>query len=136
MQQYVAGLLFDSGGENIALILKNRPDWQSGKFNVIGGKWEKTDANYHDAMKREALEEAGVDVDWEHRFTLTSSSYCVHFFSAHTDLAYQAKTMESEPIVLMPVKQLPGNLIPNLFWIIPMLNDPDIEVPKIIRDIS
>lgn len=37
MTFYVAGLAFSTDLQHVALIKKNRPDWQAGKFNGIGG---------------------------------------------------------------------------------------------------
>jgi hypothetical protein len=34
----VAGFLFRNNDTEVALIRKNKPDWQKGKLNGIGGK--------------------------------------------------------------------------------------------------
>jgi len=57
MKRYVVGFAFDSQGW-FALIEKNRPDWQKGLWNGIGGKIEG-DESPADAMSREFHEEAG-----------------------------------------------------------------------------
>lgn len=133
MKVYVSGLLYDNEGKNIALILKNRPAWQMGNYNVIGGKLEPTDPSLSEAMRREAIEESGVDVEWSQRTTLLGEDYVIYYFSAHTDEIYGAKTMEDEPIHLFPVNQLPENLIYDLRWLIPLLNDSSVDVPKIFK---
>ena len=38
--EYVVGFAFDKKRENVALIQKNRPPWQKGKLNGIGGHIE------------------------------------------------------------------------------------------------
>lgn len=70
MKNYVAGFMFSKDGENIALIVKNKPDWQKGLLNGIGGKVELQDMDFcHGdaiynaslrAMVREFEEETGV----------------------------------------------------------------------------
>lgn len=43
MKEYVLGFAFNRERTKIVLILKNRPDWQKGKYNGIGGKIEPSD---------------------------------------------------------------------------------------------
>jgi hypothetical protein len=38
--RYVAGFLFDSALHNVLLIEKQKPEWQVGMLNAIGGKIE------------------------------------------------------------------------------------------------
>jgi 8-oxo-dGTP diphosphatase len=40
MIKYVVGFLFNEGKTKVVLIKKNRPDWQKGYFNGVGGKIE------------------------------------------------------------------------------------------------
>jgi len=54
--RYVLGFMFDRDYAEVALILKNRPAWQAGKWNGIGGKIEG-DETPHAAMVREFTEE-------------------------------------------------------------------------------
>ena len=56
---YVVGFLFEASLERVLLRLKARPAWQRGKLNGIGGKVEAGETPFY-AMRREALEEAGV----------------------------------------------------------------------------
>lgn len=137
MQEYVAGFLFDDHGTQVALIEKNRPAWQAGKFNAIGGKIEHGE-HRQSAMNREFKEEAGVETHWRHRFSLVRTEvYAVHFYSSfsthHLDLV---ESQEDEPIVIHSVDPLPVNLIPNLRWIIPMILDNTILIPETIYDIA
>ena len=41
MKKYVLTFLFTSDYKNVWLIEKNRPNWQKGSLNGIGGKIEK-----------------------------------------------------------------------------------------------
>jgi 8-oxo-dGTP diphosphatase len=57
MKRFVVGFVFDSNGW-FAMIEKQRPDWQKGLWNGIGGKIEE-DETPVEAMTREFFEEAG-----------------------------------------------------------------------------
>jgi len=133
--EYVAGLLFSDEGDRVALILKNRPAWQAGKFNAIGGKIELNETP-EAAMRREFIEEANVDATWQFRFTLGNPGlWGVHFFSCYSSAAMaDLQTMTDEPIEVIEIHALPENLIPNLRWIIPLLLDPTVVVPHYIVD--
>lgn len=62
MTKYVVGFLFNSitpdVGQKVVLIRKNKPDWQRGKLNGVGGKIEPGE-NAFNAMVREFEEETG-----------------------------------------------------------------------------
>lgn len=132
---YVAGLLYSDEGDRVTLILKNRPDWQAGMYNAVGGKIEFGESP-EDAMKREFIEEAGVDIDWDFRFTLTNPGvFSVHFFSCHsTEAMTYLRTCTDEIVEVVETYSLPENTIANLWWIIPMLNDGTVVVPPVIED--
>ncbi len=51
-----------TGTDNVLLIEKNRPEWQKGKFNLVGGKVEPGEKPI-DAALREFHEEAGIKAD-------------------------------------------------------------------------
>lgn len=125
---YVAGFLFDSSGFRVALIEKQRPKWQRGKFNGIGGHVEEGEAPY-DAMRREFHEETGIDVrEWYHFATLAGESdvlWTVHFFCAHDTvdllLVRDEPQKTDEHVTIFKVHELDfGQTIPNLRWLIPM----------------
>jgi 8-oxo-dGTP diphosphatase len=125
--EYVAGLLYNDDGSKVALILKNRPAWQAGLYNAIGGKIEPGELSFG-AMNREFIEEAGVDLDWDLRITLVGPGFKVHFFSYHDSEALEEiRTCTDEVIGVFDTYDLPDNIIPNLRWIIPMLDDDSVE---------
>lgn len=49
---------------NVLLVLKNKPTWQNGRLNLIGGKIEPGESP-EDAAKRELKEESGFCLDHE-----------------------------------------------------------------------
>jgi 8-oxo-dGTP diphosphatase len=67
MKKYVVGFLIS--GSLVSLIKKNRPEWQKGKINGIGGKIEKGETP-EQAMKREFYEEAGIRINKWKRFAV------------------------------------------------------------------
>jgi 8-oxo-dGTP diphosphatase len=128
MKEYVAGFLFNERKKHVALILKNRPDWQSGKFNAIGGSVETEKAEFPlGAMRREFKEETGLDVDNWHAFATLEDDrgWKVYFYWAIGEVWACRKTTD-EDIKVFRVEDLPENIIPNLRWLIPMaLSIPD-----------
>lgn len=121
--EYVAGLLYSDEGLEVTLILKTRPDWQAGLYNAVGGKVEPGETPLM-AMNREFIEEAGVDIEWEPRIILEGPDYKVHFFSCHsTDAMRHVRTCTDEIVEVVETYVLPENIVTNLWWIIPMMND-------------
>lgn len=121
MQGYVAGFLFSDDYREIVLVHKNRPDWQKGMFNGVGGKIEDTDLSAYYAMSREFLEEAGMDVTTWKKFgkIIVKDEAVVHLFVACGDV-YRAETQTDEGIFVLPVADLPlSPIVSGLQWIIP-----------------
>jgi len=120
MTEYVAGFLFDR--DKVALVRKNRPSWQAGKFNGIGGHVE-TGENPINAMAREFEEETGYFTyawEWYHFCTLSGEDWTVHFYYIGGDSS-ALRTTTDEEIVVIPVSEATTkNCIPNLTWLIPM----------------
>lgn len=127
MKIYCVGFMFDDEGRDVLLIQKNRPEWQAGLFNGIGGKVELTESPAA-AMLREFEEEAGVATtgeDW-HLFCLMKAraEALIYFYRGFsTRVLDHAKTMEDEPISIWPVASVTSGAlrcVPNLHWLIPM----------------
>lgn len=131
MQQYVVGFLFNPEKTRVAMVYKHKPEWQRGLFNGIGGKIEPGETPAA-AMLREFHEEAGVYVTWKSATILKGIDFEVHVFTATSNAIDDAHTIEREEIVTVDPRALPGNVIPNLKWLIPMLLDPDVEMPVVI----
>lgn len=56
--EYVLGFMFNEDESKVLLIMKNRPAWQAGKLNGVGGKIEAGETPIQ-AMEREFAEETG-----------------------------------------------------------------------------
>lgn len=122
MTEYVAGFLFDRSQNTVVLIRKNRPDWQVGMLNGVGGHIDPGESA-DDAMRREFREEAGLDLDsWEHYASLTGDWGCVWFYRAFVDHAtlMSLRPKTDEPLVITSTRAIPGNVVPNLHWLLPM----------------
>lgn len=125
-QEYVVGFLHDEN--RVALVKKNRPQWQDGLLNGIGGKIEKYDPTPLDAMRREFQEEAGVYISgWDYFLKLSGQQSVIHCF-AYFDYWHTldaVKTMEDEEIVVKPITSLNvggrNRTVPNVRWILPLM---------------
>jgi 8-oxo-dGTP diphosphatase len=136
--QYVVGFLFKeievkfffmTVMENVALIEKNRPAWQKGKYNGIGGHIEKGETPAQ-AMKREFFEEAGVSIDsWEQYCTVYYTDAIIHFFRAFGN--YEIETKTDERVFWKPIDKLGDNIIPNLHWLIPLALYTDTDMQRV-----
>jgi 8-oxo-dGTP diphosphatase len=131
---YVAGFLIDPNTRQVALVRKNRPTWQAGKLNAIGGKIEPGETSA-DAMRREFLEEAGQDISaWKHFATVAGCMYEVHFYRAFGTLEH-VRTMESEPIELHNLDNIGDDIIANLSWLLPLaMYTHDIYEPVVAQE--
>ncbi len=126
MSGYVLGFAFNAGRDRVALIEKNRPDWQLGKLNGIGGHIEQSDTTPFDAMQREFSEEAGLNIStWMSYAILRAPSWTVYVFSAHNVGIHALRKETDERLVNCDVDNLPPNVLPNLRWLIPLALDPD-----------
>ena len=128
---YVAGFCFDETGR-VALVRKARPEWQAGLLNAVGGKVEPGESAV-DAMRREFVEEAGVELEWDHIVELLFDGGRVDFFRCLVDSSVmdQVSTCTDEPIELHHIDDVRRHdVIPNLRWLLPFAAhaSPDYEL--------
>lgn len=121
-QEYVVGFLLDGDGR-VALIRKNRPTWQQGRLNGIGGRVEPVEGP-DEAMRREFTEEAGADIGgWQPFVRMTLPDAALTFYRCWADphVLDALRTMTDEPVALVPVDKITDYLIvPNLAWLVPL----------------
>lgn len=123
MIHYCLGFLFNFNGSHpqVVLIRKNRPAWQAGKLNGVGGKLEGTETP-EQAMRREFFEEAGMDIiDWRPVSELVFFDAVVHVFAAYRGdtINSSVKTMTDELIEIVDARRQ-WDVMPNLRWLLPM----------------
>jgi 8-oxo-dGTP pyrophosphatase MutT (NUDIX family) len=123
MKKYTIGIYFDCYLSKVALILKNRPEWQAGKYNFPGGHIEDNENNF-DCVIREFKEECGIKTsydDWKHIGCIHNKSYYkVDIFTAIQDIEHGVlSTTEDQEVIWVDINKLPENIISNLFWLIP-----------------
>jgi len=124
MTKYVAGFLFNPDLSKVALIKKNKPDWQKDKLNAIGGKVEDGESSFT-AMTREFWEEADIKItDWEFFCKMSGEDWEVDFFRSCGD--YKIRSVESEEVNWYDIKEI-NNLpvIQNLKWLVPLAMSQD-----------
>ena len=122
MIEYVVGFAIDRL-DQVALIRKNRPDWQRGLLNGIGGKVEPGEVP-ENAMVREFHEETGLKLtSWEHFLTMSFPDATIYFYR-HVDtdprLLSEIRSVTDEKVGLFHVYSPGLNVVPNLLWLIPL----------------
>lgn len=124
--QYCLGLPFNVDRDRVLLINKERPDWQRGKLNGVGGQ-RREDETYLQSMRRECLEETGCDIpesDWNFVLDMEFPQALIKVYSAFTDEVYKAEQVTDEKPELMPITWLTTKrFLHNLQWIIPLCLD-------------
>jgi 8-oxo-dGTP diphosphatase len=133
MTDYIIGFLFNQAGDEVALIQKNKPEWQKGKLNGIGGKLEEGEEPLQ-AIDREFTEEAGVSgLDWKFRFKLSGPDFNMHIYSCFSDRMNEVRTMEEEKVgtYLVGAVTLSG-AVSNLQWMVPLLQERNLEISDMV----
>lgn len=133
-QKYVCGFLTftlpGSEEKRVVLVHKNRPKWQAGKFNGVGGKVEFGESPTQ-AMIREFAEEAGIvgGIQWKLFAELNGPDYTVLYYTAFlpnwtpayeatTDEAITDHSINNLPEMVSPSKQLLEMIDHNYYTII------------------
>lgn len=107
MKKYVLGFAFSKDKKEVILIEKQKPDWQKGKLNGVGGKIEK-DEMPHLAMVREFEEETGVSTDviqWDlfgemvFDNDIMGGKAVVFLFRMNNDIISECFTNETEEVL-------------------------------------
>jgi 8-oxo-dGTP diphosphatase len=134
MKRYVCSFLFSPDRTRVLLIRKNRPTWQAGRLNGVGGKIEPGETPVQ-AARREFREETGLDLpepSFAHVLTLggpddfgSGVPWEGYFFRAFGPVD-EGRAMTDERLEVHTVDPLPRDVIPNLRWMIPLLLDDDV----------
>jgi len=123
MTSYCLGFAFIDHDNFVVLIRKNKPAWQKGLLNGVGGKIEENELT-HDAMVREFLEETGIIHRHWTKFTrMNFDGAEVFCFATRLPKGNDNLTQTTEEQVglfsVIDARNHP-KIIPNLQWLIPM----------------
>ncbi len=132
---YVVGFAFNQAMTAVALIKKNRPAWQAGKCNGIGGKVEQGETPIQ-AMVREFREETGVftsEEEWRELaelkgvdsqneiFTVSS------FFTNNEDIFRYVEAITDEEIIHVHIEDIASGkfheFVPSVPWLVFLAKD-------------
>lgn len=118
--------MFNPNETDVLLIVKNKPKWQFGKLNGIGGKIEEKETPLQ-AMIREFKEETGIECkEWKRVTVMIGEDWEVQVFTTISSKVFDFKTMTDEEVLLIPISELDSyDHISNLRWLIPMCLDSD-----------
>lgn len=111
MIRYVLGFAFDVNGR-LALIKKNKPKWQEGKWNGIGGKLEATDHSTAHAMSREFAEETSVQIphdQWRKVGEMIKEDWIVDVFTVKHEDVQLVRTVTDEEVRLVTCRWFERN---------------------------
>jgi 8-oxo-dGTP diphosphatase len=133
-KEYVLGFALTPDKEKVLLITKNRPVWQEGLLNGIGGKVEEYDKDAHHAISREFMEETGITIPPEHwnKYGVMEGKYFyVSLFWCFSEQLHTAQSITDEIVSLEEIQYLLEKkfkvCIPNLSILIGTLLDDNLE---------
>jgi 8-oxo-dGTP pyrophosphatase MutT (NUDIX family) len=142
---HCVGFFFDPSRSRVWLVRKNRPQWQAGLLNGIGGKIEPGETP-HAAMVREFAEEAGLRFErWEEVVRLehrARGGVIVFFraFAASDDEFLRPRAGTDEAIGFYPVLDVIGlrpDVLAGLRVEIPLaLDTSGLCLPIRLQDVS
>jgi len=119
--EFTVAFIFTTDLKNVLLILKDRPTWQAGFWNGIGGKLEKNETATQ-GISREVTEETNIQIteeSWKTVGTIHGKDWKVTIFTTTVDNTIQPIQKTSEKPAWHPRTNLPINIISNLSIIIP-----------------
>lgn len=136
-QPYSLGLLFtryNTGQfQTVVLLRKKKPADQAGKLNGVGGKFEPGE-NWLSCIIRETEEEAGIPTtatDWTLVGTLYKPKawliYVSYAFIDKVQLFEIPRTCREGEFLIVPVNNLPSNVVTRLRWLIPLIEGHRLE---------
>jgi len=121
--RYVVGFLFSSDYKRVVLINKNRPEFQKGLYNGVGGRIEEDELPI-DAMIREFYEETDVLIENWKEYAILDGDCVVHVFAAYSEKYSEVTTKTDERVEILYTFEVPSlKIMPNLRWLIPMALD-------------
>lgn len=124
--KFVLGFMFSIDRQNILLMHKNRPDYQKGLLNGIGGRMLEKETPI-DAMIREFKEETSVQTyvhEWDQYAIMNKPGvFKVYCFRAFNNKLWEAKTITDEAIKIFHMvveSEYMNNTVSGLTYLIPL----------------
>ena len=122
--KYTVGFIFSSVNLNhVLLVHKQKPEWQKGRVNGVGGKVESGESP-EECISRETKEETCLAIppkDWVLVGRIVQQAGDVAVFAAEYGGALaDAKKGDHEEVEWFPVASLPSTVIDNLKWMVPL----------------
>lgn len=130
-KRYVLGFMFDEKFERVALIRKNRPAWQAGKLNGVGGHIEMGEGIFQ-AVAREFKEETGYQTkldDWTYFAHMHGNNAEGHFtidIFATVGPLEELKDMTDERLALKQIRLVTiqdDEAVENIPWLVGLAHD-------------
>ncbi len=122
-QLFTVGFIFDTTRTKVLLVHKQRPAWQKGKQNGVGGKYEP-DESPEACIKRETEEETTLVIDesaWAYVGTIEQDEGDVGVLATvYGGALSDARASGYEDIEWFSVNALPQTVVRNLRWLIPL----------------
>lgn len=122
---YTVGIMFSSDFQQVILALKDKPEWQKGKYNFPGGHIESGESGMN-CICREFAEECGLNTmpfDWKEIGVMNNpfQRYYVNIFSGiyRPGMGELTRMEEDLPVEWFYIQTLPENMVPNLRFLIP-----------------
>ena len=127
---YTLGFLFNPEKTKVVLIKKERPTWQAGRLNGIGGHVEKDETSLA-CMEREFKEEVDYanhrELNWRRYASLISTSFFIDCFAAIGDITSVKSVPLQEEVVILDLDKITvtrtKDLIENVPFLISMALD-------------
>lgn len=132
MINYCAGFMIDRERNEVLLIRKNRPTFQAGKWNGIGGKLELLESPVK-AMVREFREETGIETEpgaWTPTIELCGEDFCVTYYRTFVSEIPEFQQMTDEVVAVHNLSHLSTlPTLDNLKWILPLSMQVNVAFP-------
>lgn len=134
MKEYVVGFVFDQSYGRVLLIHKNRPQWQKGGLNGLGGLIS-TDESAEEAVSRKVNNEANLvtpTTGWSRVGEVRKDGDVIYFlFITYSGKLDDATTMKDEQVEWFSLNDLPDNIVPDSLFFLHGIMESGFEPEKI-----
>ena len=122
-QKYTVAFIFNKDLSKVLLIHKQKPDWQKGFINGVGGKYEEGETPGQ-CVARETKEETLLEIpekNWVYAGVIEQPQGNVGILTAqYSGPESDASQGDHEKIEWFTIDPLPKNVMPNLRFLIPV----------------